>query len=243
LRGILVHRRLPVTRVGMRRQKRGHSPLRLRHVHLVEHLEKISHLVRIKTHLRGVFRPQLVRLPLIITTELQKQQLQPLHGHLPHLRNLRRQNHPPDQRQLPQRLLRLLTHRMTRRHMTHLMPQHTHHLRLVVELRQDTPRQVNVPPRHRKGIHHRRIHHPHMILQVGTVRDLPHFITQLLYIILEFLVRIYPEGGQHLRIIRLPHGYLLRLRHKHDLPLPRHRIDRTRRYHHQHREEKYDFCC
>ena len=111
--------------------------------------------------------------------------------------------------------------------MADLVPQHPGHFRLVVEIGQDAPGEVNKAPGNGKSVDHRGVQHPELVIQLRAVRNGRHLFSLSSDKLADFRVVIETVSSDHLGIGLLPQLNLIRIGEQHKFPLPGDRIDGT----------------
>ncbi len=140
-----------------------------------------------------------------------------------------RTQHICQQHTYPRRLLpRGALGSMARRHMADLVTQHPGKFRLVIQISQDSSRDIHITARQGERIDLRAIHHREMPFQIRPLRSLGQLLPDAIHIRLQRWVIQRAVFLQYLLMRFFPLGQLGALVHYRALIFPRHRVAHRR---------------
>ena len=191
-----------------------------------ERVEHLRHRARIVARRDEIAQPQVVCLSLIVPSVFQKQQPQTglrQRAVLVHL--LRGQDRSDTEAELKQLLLGHLAHAVPPGDVTDLVTDHRYQFGLVVHVRHDPARDVDVAAGQRKGVDDRIVDDAEGPLEVRSFRARCNLGAELLHVLLELVVVVQTELGRDRLVVLSADLELLRLGNQRELALARGRVD------------------
>jgi hypothetical protein len=213
-----------VTGVGVGRQPAGH-PTRFRLLREpVQHPERLGALRGVVVESDRVAEPERVRLVLVVTAELEKEQPQAQLREVSIAPQLGNRNHPDAHPQRHELLAAHLRGAVPSGHVSHLVAHHHGELGLGVEVGEDAPGHVDEASGEGEGVHRRIVDEAEGPGQLGPFCALGDGVAELSDIVLQSGVVVDTERRHRVLILLLAKGNLLPFAHEHELLLPGGRV-------------------
>ena len=223
-----LHHPLPRLRVG--REPVGNAPPVAGLGDARERGEHVADAVRVPARRYGVLRAQPVGLALVVASEPEHQQSEPVARGVSEAGAAVRRAHRRDEdlrrEQAEVRAERAAVglHGVPRRDVGNLVAEHAGQLGLVVQVGHDAARQVDVAAGKREGVDGRRVDDGEMPVEIGPVGDRGQRVPHLLDEGLQALVRVDAHLAPNLDVRLATDGELLRLADRHELAVAGDRV-------------------
>ena len=220
----LLHRRLDfldaLQRFGMGGQPVGHAfAVACGLVQPAQCRQHPRNTFRIPSTARLIPHAQPVCLQLVVAAILQEKQPQCLFRDLSERACRRDKDAETTEKERSTNCARVLSHRVPRRDVPDLVPEHTGKLRFVIQKRQDPARDVDEAAGQRERIHCRLIHNRELPRKVRPFRELGELQADAAHVLLQRRVLVDPYLGFYLGVGFAAQGDLLGLAHQRELAL------------------------